>query len=138
MVNAANSQLRGGSGVNGAIHLVGGETILQECKLIRKKITLCMPGNAVITTAGNLPAKYVIHTVGPVWEGGVRNEPELLSNAYKSSLKLAVENSVNTISFPAISIGVYGFPKKDAAKIAISTVANFLKTNDSFTKIIFK
>ena len=133
IVNAANNSLLGGGGVDGAIHRKGGASILEECK----KIGGCPTGKAVITGAGNLPAKYVIHTVGPVWKGGYNNEDELLAEAYRSSLELAAENNVSTISFPNISTGVYYFPKKRAAQIALSTVKDFLKQNMQIKKVIF-
>ncbi len=123
IVNAANSGLHGGGGVDGAIHRAGGPTIMKECR----KIGGCPTGEAVITTAGNLPSKYVIHTVGPVWSGGNQNEVNLLANAYRNSLRLAKENLLTSIAFPNISTGVYGFPKKRAAEIAIYTCQNFIK-----------
>lgn len=137
IVNAANTTLMGGGGVDGAIHRVGGKAILDECIRIRDKQGGCDVGEAVITTAGNLPAKFVIHTVGPIWRGGIRNEEKLLANAYRNSLKLAVENNVETISFPNISTGVYGFPKERAARIAVATVNEFLRTNDTITDVFF-
>src|SRR5687768_7637070 len=126
IVNAANSSLLGGGGVDGAIHRAGGPAILEECKKIRDRQGGCITGEAVITTAGNLPAKYVIHTVGPVWNGGKANEKELLARAYRSSLKIAVEKKLRSIAFPNISTGIYGFPKKAAAEIAINEVKNSL------------
>jgi len=137
IVNAANSSLLGGSGVDGAIHSAGGTEILDECKKIRHKQGRCEVGEAVITTAGNLPAKHVIHTVGPVWDRGDLEEEKLLGNCYKNSLILAVENNIETISFPNISTGVYGFPKEPAAKIAIREVREFLKEHNSIKKVIF-
>src|SRR5687768_12573393 len=119
IVNAANTSLLGGGGVDGAIHKAGGKAILDECNQIRNKQGGCKTGEAVITNAGNLPAKYVIHTVGPVWNGGQSNEETLLFSAYTNSLKLAVENKITTIAFPNISTGIYGFPKNKAAKIAV-------------------
>jgi O-acetyl-ADP-ribose deacetylase (regulator of RNase III) len=136
IVNAANSSLLGGGGVDGAIHRAGGPAILEECKKIRATQGECKTGNAVITTAGNLPAKYVIHTVGPVWHGGTHNEEQLLSNAYLNSLKLAVEHDCKSVAFPSISTGVYHFPKDKAAKIAADTVDNFLRDHNDLT-IIF-
>lgn len=129
IVNAANSTLMGGGGVDGAIHRAGGSAILEECKQIVAKIGRLPSGEAVITTGGNLVAKYVIHTVGPVWSGGTRNEAQLLANCYKNSLALAKEKGIKTISFPSISTGAYGYPLKEAAKIAIDTVIDFLKDN---------
>lgn len=129
IVNAANSTLMGGGGVDGAIHRAGGPVILEECKQISAKIGRLPAGEAVITTGGNLVAKYVIHTVGPIWRGGSRNEAGLLGNAYGNSLALAKEKGIKSISFPSISTGAYGYPLKEAAKIAIDTVGDFLKDN---------
>lgn len=126
IVNAANSSLMGGGGVDGAIHSKGGPSILEECKKIAAKIGRLPTGEAVITTAGNLSAKYVIHTVGPVWSGGTRNEPILLRNCYINSLKCADENAVKTIAFPSISTGAYRYPVKEAAKIAVSAIREYL------------
>lgn len=137
IVNAANSSLLGGGGVDGAIHRVGGKEILNECIDIRNRQGGCKTGEAVITTAGNLNAKYVIHTVGPIWNGGNNNEGELLANCYINSLKLAEEKGIKTIAFPNISTGVYGFPKKDAAKIAIDTVIKILTENKDIEEVIF-
>jgi O-acetyl-ADP-ribose deacetylase (regulator of RNase III) len=136
LVNAANSSLMGGGGVDGAIHRAGGPAILEECRKIVAKQGSCPTGEAVITTGGNLPAKFVIHTVGPVWNGGKTNEPMKLANCYKNSLRLAVENDLQSIAFPNISTGIYGYPKKEAAEIAIKTVAEFLQQNDS-VKVYF-
>lgn len=121
IVNAANSRLAGGGGVDGAIHRAGGPTIMEECN----KYNGCPTGTAVITSGGNLKAKYVIHTVGPVYKNGVSREPELLKNAYLSCLELAKENNIKSISFPSISTGVYNYPIKAASKIAIDTVCDF-------------
>jgi O-acetyl-ADP-ribose deacetylase (regulator of RNase III) len=137
IVNAANSSLLGGGGVDGAIHRAGGKAILEECIAIRNKQGGCKTGEAVITTAGNLPAKYVIHTVGPVWNGGNKNEESLLASAYRNSLLLAAENEVKTIAFPNISTGVYGFPKQKAAEIAVQTVRDFLKEKSGIEKVVF-
>ena len=137
IVNAANSSLMGGGGVDGAIHRTGGPAILDECRKIVEIQGECLPGEAVITTAGKLPAKYVIHTVGPVWYGGMGNEDQLLSAAYTNSLRLAVEHGAKTIAFPNISTGVYSFPKERAAKIAITAVKEFLKTGKSMDEVIF-
>lgn len=136
IVNAANTSLLGGGGVDGAIHRKGGKVILDECMAIRDRQGNCKTGNAVITTAGNLPAKYVIHTVGPVWNGGKNNEEQLLKNCYEYSLKLAIENKVKTIAFPNISTGIYHFPKEKAAAIALQTIHNF-PDKDYFDKIVF-
>jgi len=137
IVNAANSSLLGGGGVDGAIHRGGGSAILEECLQIRSRQGGCETGEAVITTAGNLEAKYVIHTVGPVWNGGANREEELLTNCYRNSLRLAVENQVKTIAFPGISTGVYRFPKEQAAKIAITEVKAFLDENEELEEVIF-
>lgn len=122
IVNAANSRLVGGGGVDGAIHRKGGPAIMEECDKIRAKQGGCPTGSAVITIAGNLPAKFVIHTVGPVWSGGKNKEAELLASAYESSIKLAIDHSLRSISFPNISTGVYGFPKPQAAQIVYNTI----------------
>ena len=127
IVNAANTGLLGGGGVDGAIHRAGGPKILEECKTIRAKQGGCPTGEAVITTGGNMVAEYVIHTVGPVWSGGNRNEDQLLRNAYYNSLNLAKENGINSISFPSISTGVYRFPIDKAARIALTTVKEFIQ-----------
>jgi len=137
IVNAANSSLMGGGGVDGAIHRAGGPAILAECREIVARQGCCATGQAVITSGGNLPAKFVIHTVGPVWQGGNNNEVGLLHNAYLNSLKLAAENGIETIAFPNISTGVYGFPKYRAANIALETVTDFLKKDPTIEKVIF-
>ncbi|MDR2121867.1 MAG: O-acetyl-ADP-ribose deacetylase [Flavobacteriaceae bacterium] len=137
IVNAANSSLLGGGGVDGAIHRAGGSSILEDCRKIRAKQGGCKTGEAVITGAGNLPAKFVIHTVGPVWNGGNHNEPQKLSDCYLNSLQLAVENHCANIAFPNISTGVYGYPKEKAAIIAFQTVTDFLLENDTIEKVIF-
>lgn len=136
IVNAANSSLLGGGGVDGRIHKMGGKEILEECMLIRNKQGGCKTGEAVITTAGKLPAKYVIHTVGPFWNGGKSNEVHLLQNCYIHSLELAIQHGVRTIAFPSISTGRYRFPKYEAAKIALSTVKNFSQLG-YFEKVVF-
>ena len=136
IVNAANTSLLGGGGVDGAIHRAGGSAILEACIKIRNRQGGCDVGEAVITTAGNLPAKFVIHTVGPVWNGGDSNEVALLASAYSNSLKLAIDNNVQTIAFPNISTGIYRFPKERAAAIAIRAVSDFIN-NYSFTRIVF-
>lgn len=135
IVNAANSSLMGGGGVDGAIHRAGGPVILEECREIVARHGRCATGEAVITSGGNLPAKYVIHTVGPVWYGGQNNEPQLLQNAYINSLKLAVEHQIQTIAFPNISTGIYGYPKEQAARIAIQAVTGFLTENEQIRQV---
>lgn len=137
IVNAANSSLLGGGGVDGAIHRAGGPSILEECKKIVVKQGGCKTGEAVITTAGNLPAKFVVHTVGPIWNNGKNKEKELLANCYKNSLQLAVDNNCKSIAFPNISTGVYRFPKEEAAKIAVQTMNEFLQTNNEIDRVIF-
>ncbi|WP_025143092.1 O-acetyl-ADP-ribose deacetylase [Pedobacter jeongneungensis] len=136
IVNAANSSLLGGGGVDGAIHRKGGKAILEACIAIRDKQGKCKTGNAVITTAGNLPAKYVIHTVGPVWNGKNEKNEALLADCYRNSLNLAIENDVKVIAFPNISTGIYHFPKDKAADIAITTVNNFAE-KEKIEKVIF-
>src|SRR6266498_4610844 len=137
IVNAANSSLLGGGGVYGAIHHAGGQKILEECMVIREKQGGCKTGEAVITTGGNLPAKYVIHTVGPVWHGGNKNEEQLLANAYRNSLQLATENNIKSVAYHNISTGDYGFPKQRAAEIAIDTTKKFLESTDAIKEVYF-
>jgi O-acetyl-ADP-ribose deacetylase (regulator of RNase III) len=138
IVNAANSSLMGGGGVDGAIHRAGGSTILKECKQIVSQQGRLPTGKAVITTGGNLKARFVIHTVGPIWHGGNQREPELLASAYRESLQVAAENNLSSISFPSISTGAYGYPIAEAAKIAVNAVVSFLKENaSSIKKVIF-
>jgi O-acetyl-ADP-ribose deacetylase (regulator of RNase III) len=137
IVNAANSGLLGGGGVDGAIHRAGGPQILQECRILRAQQGEFPAGEAVITGGGLLPARYVIHAVGPVWRGGTYREDELLASAYRNSLRLAVEKHLRTIAFPSIATGAYGFPIRRAAKIALATVADFLRTDSSLTDIRF-
>ena len=132
IVNAANSSLMGGGGVDGAIHRAGGPAILDECRQIVSKTGRLDTGKAVITTGGNLKAKYVIHTVGPVWHGGNRGEAELLSSAYRESLKLATDHKLKSVSFPSISTGAYGYPVSEAAKVALETVIVFLRDELTF------
>jgi O-acetyl-ADP-ribose deacetylase len=132
IVNAANSSLMGGGGVDGAIHRAGGPRILEECKKIVARQGRLPTGKAVITTGGNLPAKYVIHTVGPVWHGGSANEDQLLASAYRESLLLAEKHKLKSLAFPSISTGAYGYPVDMAAKVAVQTVAAFLK-NEAFS-----
>ena len=138
IVNAANSSLMGGGGVDGAIHCAGGPAILAECKQIVARQGRLPTGQAVITTGGNLKAGFVIHTVGPVWHGGGKGEPTLLASAYQESLKLAAENNLSSISFPSISTGAYGYPVTAAAGIAIETIVTFIRGgNTSITEVVF-
>jgi len=138
IVNAANSSLMGGGGVDGAIHRAGGPAILEECKRIVARQGRLPTGKAVITTGGNLKAKYVIHTVGPIWHGGNRGEPELLASAYRESLKLATERTLNSVSFPSISTGAYGYPVGEAARVALGAVISFLKEHTtSIKEVVF-
>jgi len=138
VVNAANSSLMGGGGVDGAIHRAGGPAILEECKQIVFRQGRLPAGKAVITTGGNLKAKHVIHTVGPIWHGGGRNEAELLASAYGESLKMAAENKLASISLPSISTGAYGYPVDKASRIAIGTVISFLKEQaTSIKEVVF-
>jgi O-acetyl-ADP-ribose deacetylase len=128
IVNAANTTLLGGGGVDGAIHRAAGPKLLEEC---------CRPGEAKITRGYNLPARFVIHTVGPVWSGGNRGEPEILANCYRNSLRLAADNKIKSIAFPAISCGAYGYPIEQAAEIAFNTTRDFLAANDRIDRVIF-
>ncbi len=137
IVNAANSSLLGGGGVDGAIHRAGGPAILDACRDIRAKQGGCSTGEAVITTAGNLPAQYVIHTVGPVWNGGDHLEAKLLANCYTNSLKLAEEKGLKSVAFPNISTGVYKYPKAPASAIALITTRKFLQTASSIESVVF-
>ncbi|NOW06148.1 O-acetyl-ADP-ribose deacetylase [Clostridium beijerinckii] len=137
IVNAANSSLLGGSGVDGAIHKVGGKQILEECMKIRNKQGGCKVGDAVITSAGNLKAKYVIHTVGPVWNGGKGEETNLLERCYTNTLKLAQQCQAKSIAFPCISTGIYRFPKNIAAEIAYKRVKEFFLQDKHLEMIIF-
>jgi len=128
IVNAANSTLLGGGGVDGAIHRAGGPAILDECRAIRAARGECPAGEAVLTGGGGLPARYVIHAVGPVWRGGDEGEPELLASCYRNSLRIAAEHGFQSIAFPSISTGIYGYPVSLAATTALATVASFLST----------
>ncbi|HBG45821.1 MAG TPA: O-acetyl-ADP-ribose deacetylase [Deltaproteobacteria bacterium] len=133
IVNAANSRLAGGGGVDGAIHRAGGPRIMDECR----KIGSCPTGSAVITSGGELKARYVIHTVGPIYKDGAHNEPMLLESAYRTSLKLALDKGLQSVSFPSISTGAYGFPIEEASRIALSTVIDFLKKNGNPSLVRF-
>ena len=136
IVNAANSSLMGGGGVDGAIHRAGGPAILEGCKEIVSKHGRLPTGKAVITTGGNLKARYVIHTVGPIWHGGNSGEAELLESAYRESLQLAARNHLKSISFPSISTGAYSYPLKPAAMIALKTITDFLKDTSSIKEVV--
>lgn len=136
IVNAANTSLLGGGGVDGAIHRAGGPAILEACRKIVARQGGCKTGEAVITTAGDLPAKFVIHTVGPVWNGGTKNEAEKLAACYTNSLRLAVENNCRTIAFPCISTGVYRYPVDKAAEVAVHAIRQFSIDNHTLEKVL--
>jgi O-acetyl-ADP-ribose deacetylase len=133
IVNAANTTLLGGGGVDGAIHRAAGPELLAECRTLGG----CRPGDAKITRGYRLPARFVIHTVGPVWRGGKQGEPDTLANCYRNSLQVALENRIKTIAFPAIGCGAYGYPVAEAAQIALETTREFLATSDEIQKVIF-
>lgn len=133
IVNAANSLLAGGGGVDGAIHRAGGPAIMEECR----RIGSCPTGQAVITTGGNLQAKYVIHTVGPIYRDGNRGEARLLASAYRESLKLAHKKEIRSVAFPSLSTGAYGYPLEEAARIAVKTVTDYIRENQVFERVGF-
>jgi len=133
IVNAANTSLLGGGGVDGAIHRAAGQELYKECLLLHG----CETGNAKLTLGYKLPSQFIIHAVGPVWHDGSQNESQLLTSCYRRSLELARDNKIKSIAFPCISTGVYGFPIREAAKIAIQEVRQFVTKNDVFEKIIF-
>src|SRR5437773_2818424 len=133
IATAANTTLLGGGGVDGAIHRAAGTELLAECRTLGG----CLPGEAKITRGYRLPARFVIHTVGPIWRGGEGNEPEILANCYRRTLQLALENGIKTIAFPAVSCGGYGYPIPEVAQIAVKTTRNFLATKDQIDKVIF-
>ena len=133
IVNAANTTLLGGGGVDGAIHRAAGPELLAECRTLGS----CQPGEAKLTQGYRLPARFVVHTVGPVWTDGKRGEPHTLASCYRNSLRLAVENRIKTIAFPAISCGAYGYPIREAARIAVDTTREFLATDAKIDKVIF-
>jgi O-acetyl-ADP-ribose deacetylase (regulator of RNase III) len=133
IVNAANTTLLGGGGVDGAIHRAAGPELLAECRTLGG----CQAGEAKITRGYRLPARFVIHTVGPIWRGGKHHQPEILANCYRNSLQLGVKNEIKTIGFPAISCGAYGYPIREAAQIAVQTTRDFLATEDKINKVVF-
>lgn len=137
-MNAANPTLLGGGGVDGAIHRAGGPAILEECKAVRARMGSLLPtGQAVVTSGGNLKARYVIHTVGPVWHGGKSGEAEKLADAYRNSLNLAVDKGLKSVSFPSISTGAYGYPVQEAARVALTTVLDFLEPGGGLDEVVF-
>jgi O-acetyl-ADP-ribose deacetylase (regulator of RNase III) len=133
IVNAANTTLLGGGGVDGAIHRAAGPELLAECRTLGG----CQPGEAKITRGYHLPARFVIHTVGPIWRGGKHDEPQRLADCYRNSLQLALKNEISTMAFPAISCGAYGYPIEEAAQIAFKTTRDFLAMNDRIRKVMF-
>lgn len=138
IVNAANAYLRGGGGVDGAIHKAGGPQILEECRRIVDRLGPLPVGDAVITGGGRLPARYVVHTVGPMWQGGGNGEPHQLARCYFNCLRLAHQNGIRTIGFPCISTGVYGYPQAKAAEVALKTVSNYVDEHpEHFDRIVF-
>jgi O-acetyl-ADP-ribose deacetylase (regulator of RNase III) len=139
IVNAANERMLGGGGVDGAIHAAAGPELLAECRKVAevRPGVRCPTGEARLTPGGKLPARFVIHTVGPVWHGGDRGEPELLASCYRESLRLAAENDIRSLAFPAISCGVFGYPIPQAVQIAVKTVADFLAEDDRLSSVVF-
>lgn len=137
IVNAANMKLMGGGGVDGAIHAVGGPQILEECKSHVDAYGECPTGDAIMTTSGELPSKYVIHTVGPVWHGGRFGETQLLHDCYTNSLLMAEHHNLHSVAFPNISTGVYGYPKNEAAEVAIDAVEDFMETHEIVDEVVF-
>jgi O-acetyl-ADP-ribose deacetylase (regulator of RNase III) len=135
VVNAANSSLMGGGGVDGAIHRAGGPAILDDCRKIVASIGRLETGKAVVTTGGDMPARFVIHTVGPVWHGGEEGEPRLLADAYRNSLALAEKEGLKTVAFPGISTGVYGYPVEAAARVALATIEGYLEGGSELEEV---
>jgi O-acetyl-ADP-ribose deacetylase (regulator of RNase III) len=135
VVNAANSSLMGGGGVDGAIHRAGGPAIIDDCRKIVAAIGRLETGKAVITTGGDMPARFVIHTVGPVWHGGEGGEPRLLADAYRNSLSLAESEGLKTVAFPSISTGIYGYPMEEAARVALATIEEYLKDGSELKEV---
>jgi O-acetyl-ADP-ribose deacetylase (regulator of RNase III) len=137
VVNAANSSLMGGGGVDGAIHRAGGPAILEECRVIREHRGMLPPGEAVITTGGRLPARHVIHTVGPVWQGGLKGEAETLARCYRASLALAAAHGLSSVAFPSISTGIYGYPVEQASRVALGAVREVLQAGSPLRVVRF-